>query len=144
MSKVPVAIRFLLINLLASISVAMVGIVYQGDADVTLGVSVLKYVLGLSVIYFPFVFVSSVVIGIPSLLLFRKMNWNGTPAKLAILGGVAGTLACFLIFAIFAETNLSIELLSISALAGGIGGIISGVLWWLFVENLETEANPNA
>lgn len=132
MSPAGITIRYLSVILLVSVQTAILGIMYEGNADTTSVINVLNYIFFLSTLYFPFVLVSSFLIGIPALLFFRKMGWANGPLVLGGLGAIVGTFACLLVLKISGADITKV--LTIGILLGGTGGLTAGILWWLVVE----------
>lgn len=139
MSAAAITIRFLSIILLVSVQTAILGILYEGNAETTSAINILSYIFFLSALYFPFVLVSILLIGIPALLFFKKMKWANGPFGLGALGAIVGTFACLLVLKIFGADIT--ELLTIGILLGGTGGLTSGILWWLVVERTVLKEN---
>lgn len=139
MNPAGIIIRYLSVILLVSAQTAILGILYEGNADTTSAANVLSYIFFLSALYFPFVLVSSFLIGIPAVLFFRKMDWANGPFVLGILGAIVGTFACLLIFKMSGADITKI--LTIGILLGGTGGLTSGILWWLVIERTVLKEN---
>lgn len=139
MSPTGIIIRYFSVALLVSVQTAILGIMYEGNADTASVINVLSYIFFLSALYFPFVLVCSFLIGIPALLFFRKMGWTNGPFVLGGLGAIVGTFACLLVLKLSGASITNV--FSIGILLGGTGGGTAGILWWLLVERTELKEN---
>jgi hypothetical protein len=97
-----------------------------------------EMIFGLSAISAPLILFGAILIGIPALVVARKLGMTESPVRLGLVGALTGAIAAPTVFRSF-FFSLESAVFAQLMLTGALVGVVGGCFWWRLIEKHRIE-----